>query len=166
MAVDISGISYFAPIAAFLLVFIVSFAIFHKTKILGESKFIQIFISFIIAVLFVSAAGVRVYTQVIIPWVAVLLISLVFIMAITTFIGKDMEFLHKGIGIGAVILLAIIFLVSAFFVFSHVITSYLPGQNFGSGADPNVITFLDWLYSPRVIGAILLVIISAAVSWI
>ena len=166
MAADLSSITFFAPIAAFLLVFIVSFAIFAKTKVLGENKFVQIFLSFIIAVLFISAAGVRVYTQVIIPWIAVLLISLVFILAITGFIGKDLNFMNKGIGIAAVIILALIFVISAFFVFSNIISSYLPGPSYGNGADPQLIFFLDWIYSPRIIGAILLVVISAIVSWV
>ena len=38
MPADISAITYFAPIAAFLIVFAVVFAVLIKTKILGEHK--------------------------------------------------------------------------------------------------------------------------------
>ena len=163
---DLSGVAFFAPIAAFLLVFLVSFAIFHKTGVLGESKWLNLFISFIIATLFVSFAGGRVYVQTIIPWIAIALICLVFLLAILGFIGKDVDFMKKGVGIAFIIILGVIFLISAFFVFSEVLVRYLPGPTFGQGASPDERYFLSWLYSPRIAGAILLIIISALVSWI
>jgi len=165
MAADISAITYFAPIAAFLIVFIISFAIFWKIKILGDSQFVNIFVSFLIAAIFVATAGARQYVQVIIPWIAILLVALVFVLAITGFIGKEVAF-TKGIGIAFLILFGLVFLISAFVVFSNLIVGYLPGPLFGWNTDPNTTYALSWLYSPRVAGAILLVIISAIVSWI
>lgn len=162
---DVSAITYFAPIAAFLIVFVISFAIFAKIKLLGESKFVNIFISFLIAAIFVSAAGARQYVQTIIPWIAVLLIALVFILAITGFIGKEAAF-TKGIGIGFIVLFGLVFLVSAFVVFSNILVNYLPGPFFGRDLNPEAEFALSWFYSPRVAGAILLIIVSAAVSWI
>jgi hypothetical protein len=166
MAADLTGISYFAPIAAFLLVFLVSFAIFHKTTLLGESKWLNLFVSLVISSLFISFAGAGTYVQTIVPWVAIALVCLVFLLALTGFVGKDVQFMNKGIGIAFVVILGIIFLVSAFFVFSEVFIKYIPGPTFGYGASANERYFLSWLYSPRIGGAIILIVISAIVSWI
>jgi len=166
MAVDISAIGFFAPIAAFLLVFLVSAAILFKIKILGENRWVLIFVSLLIASIFVSAVGVRELVQTIVPWFAVLFISLFLVLVLVGFIGKDVEFLHKPIGIIAVVVLGLIFIVSAFFVFSDVFLKYLPGPGFGSGENLQASIFLDWFYSSRVWGALLLVVISAGVAWV
>jgi hypothetical protein len=165
MAADVSAITYFAPIAAFLLVFIISYAIFAKIKILGENQFVNIFVSFLIATVFVATAGARQYVQMVIPWIAILLVALVFVLAITFFVGKGDVF-AKGIGIVFLALFGLVFIISAFVVFSNLIVGYLPGPLFGYNTDPNTAYALSWLYSPRVSGAILLIAISAVVSWI
>ena len=63
MAADLSAITYFAPIAAFLLVFIVIFAVLIKTRLLGTNKWMLIFLAFLIASIFISVAGARQYIQ-------------------------------------------------------------------------------------------------------
>lgn len=166
MPADISAITYFAPIAAFLIVFAVVFAVLIKTKILGEHKLGVLLIAFIIAALFVSAAGAIKFISTIVPWFAVLLVSFIFLLAFTGIVGKPAESMTKGLGIGFVVVLILVFLVSGFIIFSDVISPYLPGQGFGAGDNTEATVALDWLYSPRVGGAILLIIISVAVSWV
>lgn len=155
MAADITGISYFAPLMAFLIVFIIMFALLYKTKLLGENAWVQLFMSLIVATVFVSAAGVRDYVLTITPWFGVLVVSLFFILFIVGFVGKPAEFMQKGIGIIAVLILIIIFLVSGFIIFSESIRPFLPGGSVGQE-----------IYSSRVFGALLLVVISAIVSWV
>ena len=163
MAVEVAGISYFAPLLAFLIVFIIVFALLNKTKILGEEKFVQLFVSFLIATIFVSAAGVRDYVLTITPWFAVLVISLFFVLLIMGFVGKQADFMQKGVGITAIIVLVIIFLVSGFIVFSGAILPYLTG----GGDNPLINYFIgQGVYSSRVFGALLLLVISAVVSWV
>lgn len=155
MPADISGLTYFAPILAFLVVFVIMYAILAKTKILGEDAgpWLLLFISFLVATIFVSAAGVRRYVLEITPWFAVLVVSLFFILFIIGFVGKPAEFLQKGIGILAVLVLIAIFLISGFIVFSESIFTFLPPID-------------EWVYSSRVFGSILLIAISAVVSWV
>ena len=100
--VDVSGISYFAPLLAFLVVFVIVFALLNKTKLLGENAFIQLFVSFVIGTIFVSAAGVRNYVLVITPWFGALVVSLFFILFIIGFVGKPVEGMTKGVGIAFV----------------------------------------------------------------
>lgn len=163
---NIASISYFAPIAGFLLVFLVVYAIFNKTKILGDNKYVSLFVAFIVSTMFIALAGARQYIQIVTPWFAILVVSLAFLLAMIGFVGKPIEGMSKGIGRAFVIIMGIIFLISAFFVFSSTITPYLPGPNYGRGVEPTSRYFLDWLYSPSIMGAILLIIISAAVSWV
>jgi len=165
MVVDVSGISYFAPILAFLIVFIILFALLNKTKLIGENAFFQIFVSFVIATVFVSAAGVREYVLTITPWFALLVVSLFFILFIIGFVGKPVEGMTKGIGIFFVVVLIIIFLVSGFVVFSDFIAPYLLGGT-GDGVDPALFILSREFYSSRVFGAILLLGIGIFVSWI
>lgn len=149
--VDLSAIQTFAPILAFLLVFTVVFAILAKTKILGESKFVNLLVSFITATLFVAVTSVRDYVVQITPWFAVFMVALFFILLLAGFHGKIPEGLTKGVGVIAIVGLLLLFLVSAFFTFS---------------SDPFVERVTDWVTRPRVYGALLLLVASAIVSFI
>ena len=166
MPADVSAITYFAPIAVFLVVFLVGYAILAKTKILGESKFVQIFVSLAIAAIFISAVGAREFVQTIIPWFAVLLISLFLILLLLGLAGKDFDFAKKPIGIIVLIVFGLIFIISLFFVFSGTLVNYLPGPGYGAGGDESVLALTDWVYTPRVWGAIVLIVVAAIVSWV
>ena len=164
--VDLTPFAYFAPVVAFLIVFVVVYAVLAKIKVITDNYWVNLFISFLVATLFISVAGAREYVQAVTPWFAILIISIVFLGALIGFIGKPAEFLNKWVGIASVIILTIIFLVSAFFIFSKLVIGYLPGPGFGANADQNVLPVFDYLYSPRISGAIVLIIASAIVSWI
>src|SRR3990167_10511787 len=104
---DIAGINLIAPILTFFLVALVVGVVLAKTKILGENKWIQVFIALTIATIFISAAGTRRYVLTIVPWVGVLIVSLFFMLLILGFVGDKMDFMYKGIGIVFVIALAL-----------------------------------------------------------
>jgi hypothetical protein len=165
MAVDLAGISYFGPLLAFLVVLAVVFAVLNRTKVLGEHVWGQMFVSFVLATIFVSAAGVRDYVLTITPWFAALIVSLFFLLLLVGFVGDKAEFMHKGIGIISVLVLVIIFLVSGFIVFSESIAPYLPGAS-GEGADPQLFDFSRNIYETRIFGALLLLVIGGIVSWV
>tara|TARA_Y100000034_G_scaffold103395_1_gene128899 strand:+ start:1361 stop:1879 length:519 start_codon:yes stop_codon:yes gene_type:complete len=165
-AVDISPIGALAPVAAFLIVVAVSFSVFIKTKLMGDNAWVQLFVSFVIGALFVGAAGAVQLVQTIVPWFAVLLVSFFLLLALMGFLGKDMNFASKGAGVVFIVLLGIVFLFSAFSVYSNTLVNYLPGPGFGAGGDEGVLFFLDWLYSPRVLGTVILVLVSAVASWV
>jgi hypothetical protein len=149
--VDLSLIQSYLPILAFLLVFTVVFAVLAKTKLLGESKFVNLLVSFIVATLFVAATSMRDYVIKITPWFAVFVIALLFILAIVGFSGKVPDMLKNGLGIVFVIGLLILFLVSAFYSFS---------------SEPYITSVTDWITTPRVYGVFLLIAASAIASWI
>lgn len=161
MAADVSGITYFAPIVAFLLVFLVSALLFLKVKILGDNKWMAIFVSLLIAALFVSFGSVRRYIEVVTPWFAVFLISLFFILMLVAFSGKVPEGFQKGIGVIFVLGLLATFVISGIYIFSDQLGFWLPGS-IESG--DNVL--YEWLASPPILGAIILIILTIGVSWV
>lgn len=149
--VDLSSIQSFLPILAFLLVFTVVFAVLAKIKVLGESKFVNLLISFIVAAIFVSVTSATDYVIKITPWFVIFVVSFMFILIIIGFSDKVPDALKKGLGIVFVIGVLIAFLISAFYTFSS--ASFI-GQ------------VSDWVTKPRIYGAILLIVIGAIASWI
>lgn len=150
MVVDISALKDYLPILSFLVVFVAVFAVLVKTKIVGENKWIQLFLSFIVATIFVTASSARQFVINVTPWFAVFVLLLFFVLALIGFSGK-MEFLEKGIGVVFAIALLLLFLISAYFSF---------------GETTHFVEFKDWLFTPKVWGALVLVIVSAIVSWV
>src|SRR3989338_1531187 len=157
MPVDVSGFSYFLPLMAFFIVFIILYALLVKTKILGDNSFTHLFVSFILAIVFVTAIGVKQYVLTVIPWFAVLIVCLFLIFMIIGFVGKPIEGMNKTVGVVFVVLLVIVFLVSAIQVFGNTLGPYLPGGG---------TSFADWVYSGQVVGALILLVIAGIVSWV
>ncbi len=169
MAADVSAFVYFLPIFAFLIVFALMFAVLAKTQFLGENKFFQLMFAFIIATIFVTASSARQVVLNVIPWFAVLIIAMLLLLTMINFMNKgDMITKTAGFGWLFIILLIIIFFVSGVKVFSSTLGPYLPGalQTETSNADPTLLNFFDWLYSPRVAGFFLIAIVAAIVSWV
>ncbi len=148
--VNLTAIEYFLPIISFLLVFVVVFAVLVKTKILGESKFTQLFVAFLVASVFVTAVSAREFILQITPWFAIFVVVLVILLAMTGFVG-DMKTFTKGIGVVLIIGLLIVFLISAFSIFAP-------------SGESN--WFINWIKSPAVYGAIILLALGALVSWV
>jgi len=160
---DLTGLIYFAPILAFLIVFLILFAALRTSKILGEHIFIHLLVPFIIATIFVSFGGLKDYVLTITPWFAALVVSLFFLLMLTGFVGKPVEGMNKGIGIIFIIVMLLVFLVSGFVVFSKSISSYLPGG--AEYENPEFARLRDNVLNSRMFGGILLIIVSIAVSW-
>ncbi len=150
-SVDLSLLQSYLPILSFLLVFTIVFAVLAKSKILGESKFVNLFVSFLVSTIFVSLAGAREYVISITPWFGVFIIISLFILALVGFAGKVPEGFTKGFGVIAVVALLIIFLVSAYYTFS---------------SSTAVVKFSDWVSSPKIYGALVLLVLSGIVSWV
>lgn len=162
--VDLSGFQYFLPLASFLLVFLITFVVLMKAKI-GGNLFVQLLIAFIVAIIFVTFASTQKFIQSATPAVVILIVCGFFILLLAGLFGKDVAFMGRGMGIIFIVILFIVFIVTAFVSFSGNIAPYIPGGDSGA-ADPNVMLFTDWLFTGRVGGAILLLIVSALVAWV
>lgn len=153
------GLDYLTPILAFILVFVLMYALLGKTQILGENKFIHSLLSLIVAIVFVVAPNAREYTLTVTPWIVVFLVALFFIILIISFVRGNIEDIVKNpaISFGLIGILVIIFLISGIQVFGSAIYSFL---NLSTPVE-----IKNVLLHPSVLGVIVLFIIAAAVSW-
>ena len=155
MAVEasISAIGYFMPIFAFLLVFIVVYALLNKTGVLGGSQPVMLFISFILASFFIMEASLVEFVRFSSAWFGAGVIGLFFLLVVLAFLpGKDpLAFLTKNDWFSWVILGLIVafFIISSAYLFSWVVSWAVISSWFSS----------EWF------GMILLLIIAAIVSW-
>ncbi|MCX6748128.1 MAG: hypothetical protein NT076_00840 [Candidatus Pacearchaeota archaeon] len=154
MAMDISGLSFFMPLFGFLLVFTIMLALLLKTKLLGENKFVNIVISFIIAIIFATMTNVREYVQNVTPWFVVLVIALFFILIIVgLYTPKVADVVKPGFVWIFIIALILVFLIAAVTVFSSF-----------SGIWSDVTNFVT--NEARIAGAIILLIIAVIAAWV
>ncbi|MDH3325033.1 MAG: hypothetical protein OEL89_05320, partial [Candidatus Peregrinibacteria bacterium] len=124
MAVEasISAIGYFMPIFAFLLVFIVVYALLNKTGVLGGSQPVMLFISFILASFFIMEASLVEFVRFSSAWFGAGVIGLFFLLVVLAFLpGKDpLAFLTKNDWFSWVILGLIVafFIISSAYLFN------------------------------------------------
>jgi len=152
---SVSAFGYLVPIFAFLLVFIVVYALLAKTGILGGSHAVMLFISFILAAFFVVQASLVEFIEFSSAWFGVMVIGLFFLLVVLAFLpGKEpLAFLGAGksnwfswVVLGLIIAL---FVISSAHVFNWVLNWDLIGTWFRGDIG----------------GMILLLIIAAVVSW-
>lgn len=166
MAIEYIWLNAYMPIFAFLFVFIMMYAIFYKTKLLGENAFINSIVSFIFAIVFITFSPGIDFVETIIPWFVILIICLFFVMILVGFsqndVGKFMKGSMSWVFVG---LLVLIFLISAIVVFNPVLSPYLPGQP-DTGGETFLLSVKHFVYGERFLGALLLFIIAGVASWI
>lgn len=164
MVVDISGIFFFMPIITFLFVFLIVWSILAKTKLLGESAWTNLFVGLIMAVIFISFSSLDLYVRTIIPWFVVLFVCVFLVLLLGGLATKDLgKFMGNWMGWISVILLVIIFLVSAIKVFNPVFHSDLI---ITSGEGTSLMQQIIYGTNGTFFGTILLIIIAGLVSWV
>lgn len=154
-AIDLSGLGTFMPVFGFVLVFTVVYALLGKTKVLGDSKFVHIFVSFCISIIFLISTNAVEYVKVTTPFFAAFIISLLFIMLLVGMFKGDLGefFKGKGFAIFLIVILIIIFVFSAIFVFAPVINQYMSGPK-------------GFFLQPQILGVIILIAVTAFTAWL
>lgn len=158
MPADITFYTWFMPIFGFLFVFVIIYALLAKIKLLGDSKPVNIFIAFVIAIIFATVSSVRQYVETVTPWFAVLIIALFFILMLVGF-THSLDKLKTPLAWIFTILLIIVFLIAAIKVFGSAVTQYLPGYPPDSKAK-------SFFLSDQFLGAFLLLVVAAVVTWV
>ena len=80
---DVGGLGFLAPVLAFLIVAIILGALLKKTEILGNNPWTSLIVALGISAIFVSVASIRSLVLDVIPWFAVLLLMLFFLLVLT-----------------------------------------------------------------------------------
>ena len=166
MALDISAIYFFMPVFSFLFVTIVVYAILVKTKVLGESQFINLLVSFIIAIIFLSFSSMELYLITVLPWFVVLVVLVFLVLLIFGFSAGDLKgIMNNKFAWVIVAILVIIFLIAAIRVFNPVFDRDLiiTSGGDGGGGFGNII---DVIFYSRWSGSILLLVIAIIVAFI
>ena len=115
---DTSGLGFFMPIFSFLFVFVLIYALLAKTKILGENKFVHIFLSLLLAVFFLVRASFVEFVNLSSAWFAIFIVCVFFILLLVAFVQKDVEKIMKpGVAWVLIAILVIGLLFSASSVF-------------------------------------------------
>lgn len=153
VAATISAFGYLVPIFAFLLVFIVVYALLAKTGVLGDGHAAMIFISLILAAFFVIQASFVEFIEFSNAWFGALIIGLFFLLVILAFLpGKEpLSFLTASSWFSWVVLgiIIAIFIISSAYVFNWALNWEL---------------IKNW-FSSDIVGLILLLVIAAVISW-
>jgi hypothetical protein len=84
---DMSILSYFAPVFVFALVWIITYAILEKTKLFGDNQAIHWVIALCMAVMVVIIPGLTDVIQLITPWFIVFFIFVTLLVVIFLFMG-------------------------------------------------------------------------------
>jgi hypothetical protein len=152
MELDIAGLLYFMPIFTFLFVFVVVYALLNKVKeTLGTNDFVNALIGFLVSTVFISVSSMRLYLETIVPWFAILVIALFFILAIVGFSQQKIEgIVSKNFIIGVVVVLIGIFLIAGVKVFSSILSPL----------------FYKIKNDDRLFGGILIFLVAALTSWL
>lgn len=139
------------PIFAFLFVFVFVYALLQKTKVIGDSKFVSILLSFILAIFFVVNASLVEFVKFNAGWFAVFLVCILFILILVSFTHGKIDFIQKP-AVGWVLIAAIIifFIISSSYTFNWAI-------NLGA---------LSGVVNSAWAGFILLLIVAGIASWI
>ena len=149
----ISAVGYFMPIFAFLLVFIVIYALLFKSKVLGSNQPIMLFISFILSSFFIVQVSLVEFVKFASAWFVVGIVFVFFLIVLLGFLpGKNpLEFLGKGHWFSWVVLGGLVgfFIISSSYIFNWVVNWGMIRDWFGS----------EWF------GMVLLLFIAGVVAW-
>jgi len=142
-AIDLSPINNALPLIGFLLVVVLVYGILQKSK-LFDHWFIQIFLAFLVALIFIVFASAREYVQQIVPWAVVLITCLFFLLLIIGFVGKEAGFMTKGLAIFFVILLLVGFLITAIRIFPGAFEQFSDSRWYGAIIIITVCALVGW----------------------
>lgn len=151
--IDLTGVNYILPIATFVLVLVVVFAVLKKTGILGDNNFINAMVALVFGIIIISFSEVRSYLELVSPWFVVLVVLMFFVLFLGGFmLAKDItKIARPGLAWVFIALLAIAFIAIGY---SH----------FGVRCDPLFLSIKNWLFRRDVSGSIILGVVALVVG--
>lgn len=152
--IDLSGLTYFLPLFGFLFVFVVVYALFAKTEVLGKGKGTNLIVSFIIAIIFATIGSAQDYVRNVSAWFVVLLISLLFILLTVGLGTKISDVIKPNFMWIFVVALILVFVFSAIKIFP---------STFGNSWN-QLTNFIS--VEARIAGGIILLIIAGLAAWV
>lgn len=154
------ALAYIMPLLAYLFIFTLVYALLAKTRILGENKFVHFTLSVIVAVIFILSPMATEFTALTIPWIAIFIFMIFFILLTVTFVRGKIDDIVKSpvIAIIISIIILIVFIISAINVFGPLVS-----QGYFSTEGQQA---FDFFTNPQFYGLAILLVIAVIVSWI
>ena len=154
------ALGYIMPLLAYLFVFTLVYALLAKTKILGSNAFLHFVLSLVVAVTFVLTPMSTKFTVLTVPWIAIFIFMVFFILLVITFIRGNIDDIVKSsfIAVIVAIIILIIFFISAMNVFGPLVSQ-------GSYLSPEGQSALNFFTNPQFYGLAILLIIAGIISW-
>jgi hypothetical protein len=124
MVVSLSPLMTIMPIVAFLFVFILIYALLMKTQVLGDNKFVALFLSLIVAVFFIVNTQMVDFVKINVSWFVVFVVCLFMILTFVGLAGKDALKTvseHKAVAWILMGILIIVFVIASSYVFNWVL---------------------------------------------
>lgn len=118
--IDLSGVAGHIELFGFLLIFLITYALIAKTKVFGENQFLNLLISFTVAIMFVVVPPATKFITSAIPWVAVFFVVLALVLLTISFCGEIEKVMKPQMMVAVVIGLLLVLLVSAIHTFGYV----------------------------------------------
>ncbi len=157
---DLGFLEFFLPVFTFLFVFVLTFAVLDKFKLMGENKWLKLIAAFSIALIFLFSNDTLRFVQLITPWFVVLVILALFILSLFMFMGLkegDVTNTVKDPTVyWTVLVIIIILLIIAIGEVFSVVSPYSPT---GEQTPPS--EGLRAISHPRTLGALFLLIVAA-----
>ena len=151
-AASLSAVSFFLPIIAFVLVFVVIYALLVKTKVLGGAQSVMVFVSLALAAFFVVEASLVEWVQFSSAWISAVAIAVFFLVLLFGLIPGENQFKiltdKNGLAIGILVAVLVLFIFSSAYVFNWAL-------NWG--------TLTDWFHTEW-FGFVILLIVAAVVA--
>jgi hypothetical protein len=152
------------PIFIFLFIFVIFYALLSKIKLFGENPSLNSLIAFSLAVLFVVIPEARKFIELATPWFIVLIVAGLFFVMIFMILGVDSKFIEEvakenALVLGIIVGLSILIIL---FAMSQV---FGPGLLDASAAEQTgaFASVRKMLFSPKILGFLILLIIAAEV---
>ena len=152
--IDLSAISYFNPIFSFVLLFVIVFAILQKSKILGDSKPIQVIVGLVLSLMFISVVEVRGYVESVTPWFAVLVVALFFVIFLA------------ALGLGKTDAIAKPWLIWVFIAILAIAFIYQGYHSLDVASNGDYISIKHWIQDDEVSGALWLVVFGGIATFV
>lgn len=151
MPVDLSSLNLIMPVFSFLFVFVLIYALLAKTQVLGENKFIHLFLSFLLSIFFIVNVSLVDFVRFSSAWFVVFLVCVFLILLMVAFTHGKVDVIMKP-WVAWIMLIALImfFIISSSYTFNWAIDWLLLKGWF----------FTDWF------GLVLLLAIAGVVSWV
>ena len=151
MVVDLSGLNFIMPIFSFLFVFVLMYALLAKTAILGENKFIHIFLSLILSIFFIVNVSLVDFVKFSAAWFVVFVVCVFLILVMVAFTqGKVDVIMKPWVAWVMLVALIIFFIISSSFTMNWTI---------------NWLALKGWFLTDW-FGLVLLLVIAGIVSWV